>query len=215
MIPKETPAKKPFVDLPSALDAAVKKEWEGQQKFVARKMPLTSLAFTAIDRIEPQKEAIVEALLVYIDTDTLCYRSMDSKQLEGKQKEKWDPVLAWSSVFLSGKKPVIAKWQTTSGIMPLAQPPELVEAFGKYLASKNAFELAAISILAGGYSSLILALAVAEKHISGEKGYELSRLEEKHSEDQWGRDEEAHRRNARIAAEMLAAARFLKLLDAA
>ncbi len=205
--PTHTPAKKPF-ELPAeALQKAIEKEWEGQPKFISAKMPLTSLAFTAIDRIAPQMEGIIEALLVYADTDTLCYRAPE-EELAARQKAEWDVVLGWPSLLLG------TKWSVVEGIMPLDQPEKIHTALRAYLQKKDAFVLAAFSVLAGGYSSLVLAMAVVEKHLSADAAYELSRLEENYSAEKWGRDEEASDRALRIKEEMLAAGRFLNLLDA-
>ncbi|MDX2073151.1 MAG: ATP12 family protein [Alphaproteobacteria bacterium] len=205
--PTHTPAKKEFTLPTEALRQAIEKEWNGQEKYVSAKMPLTSLAYTAIDRIAPQAEAIIEALLVYADTDTLCYRAPE-EELAARQKAGWDVVLGWSSLLLG------VKWQVVEGIMPLDQPPELHAALRAYLAKQDAFGLAAFSVLAGGFSSLVLAKAVVENHLTAAEAYELSRLEENYSAEKWGRDTEASERSARLKDEMLAAGRFLKLLDA-
>lgn len=206
-IPTHTPAKKEFTLPSDALKKAIEQEWLGQAKFMSAKMPLTSLAFTTIDRIAPQREAIIEALLVYADTDTLCYRAPE-EELAARQKAQWDIVLGWSSLLLG------AKWSVVEGIMPLDQPEKIHTALRGYLEKKTDEELAAFSVLAGGFSSLVLAMAVVEKHISVGDAYELSRLEENYSAEKWGRDQEASERALRIKEEMLAAGRFLKLLDA-
>lgn len=207
MIPSQTPAKHPFTLPSSALQKAIEEEWAGQQKYLSAKMPLTSLAFTAIDRIAPQQAAIVEALLVYADTDTLCYLAPE-EDLKKRQQEKWDIVLGWASLLLG------SKWQVAEGIMPLDQPAAIHAALTKYLAQKNEWELAAFSVLASGFSSLVLAMAVVEKHLSANDAFNLSRLEEDYSVEKWGGDTEASAKTERLKAEMLAAGRFLKLLDA-
>lgn len=207
MIPSHTPGKHPF-ELPSdALKDAIAREWHGQKAYASAKMPLTALAYTALDRIAPQKEAVVEALLVYADTDTLCYRS-ENIELRDRQKDKWDIVLGWSSLMLG------EKWQVGEGIMPHEQTARLHASLKAYLEKKDAFFLAAFSVLAGGFSSLVLAKAVAEKHLSAAEAFTCSRMEEDYSVEKWGRDEDAARRTERLRAEMLDAGRFLKLLDA-
>jgi chaperone required for assembly of F1-ATPase len=206
-IPLLTPAKKPFALPTDALTKAIEKEWQTGAKFTPSKMPLTSLAYTAIDRIAPQAEAVVEALLVYADTDTLCYRAPE-EDLNMRQKERWDVVLGWSSLMLG------VKWQVAEGIMPLDQPEALHKALRTYLETKDAWRLAAFSVLASGFSSLVLAKAVMEKHLSSAQAFELSRLEENYSIEKWGEDPEAAEKAAKLKAEMLDAERFLMLLDA-
>jgi len=203
--PTHTPAKKPFAIPAPALAAAIEKEWDGQEKFSSAKMPLTALAFTAIDRIAPQQGAIIEALLIYADTDTLCYRAPE-EELQARQKAGWDVVLGWSSLLLG------TKWSVVEGIMPLDQPEKLHSALKAYLEKKDTFELAAFSVLASGFSSLVLAQAVVEKHLSAAEAYKLSRLEEDYSMEKWGRDEEANSKAERLKAEMLSVGVFLNLL---
>lgn len=206
-LPAQTPAKNPF-ELPNdALKSAIEKEWQGQQKFSPGKMPLTSLAFTTIDRIALAMDVMVEAMLVYADTDTICYRAPEN-ELKERQKAQWDVVLAWCSLLLG------TKWQVVEGIMPMDQPPAVHAALRSYLQKKDAWTMAAFSLLASGFSSLILAMAVVEKHLSAAEAFDLSRLEENYSTEKWGSDEEAASKAARLKAEILDAAQFLKLLDA-
>ena len=208
MIPTLTPAKKPF-DIPTdALKSAIADEWQNSTSPITKQeRPLTSLAYTAIDRIAPQKDAVIEALLVYADTDTICYRAPEA-DLNARQKAQWDVVVGWSSLLLGHK------WQVAEGIMPIDQPAALHAALSEYLGKKDAFEIAAFSVLAAGFSSLILAKAVAEKHLTAPTAFDLSRLEENYAIEQWGEDPDAKSKAERLRREMLAAEQFLKLLDA-
>lgn len=201
--PVQTPAKNNF-DLPTkALADAITKEAGEKLK------PLTMLAYTAIDRIAPQTQMVVEALMTYADTDTLCYRSLDSAELAEQQKKEWTPILTWSSGKLG------AIWQTTGSVMPVEQPAVLHEELQKYLNSLDAFQLSAASIISSLCSSLVLAMAVVEKQLSAKEAFRLSRLEEESQASRWGRDDEADKRAAKMEAEIIEAGEFLKLLDAA
>ena len=174
----------------------------------SRKMPLTALAYTAIDRIAGQRGDIIEVLLVYVDTDTLSYRASGSQLLAKQQQAEWDPVLDWLG------KTMGTTWQVTSGVMPIDQPPELHRAVGKYLAGLSDMELAAACVLSSGCSSLVLMLAVVAGHIEAQEAFRLSRLEEEYQAQAWGRDMEAEARAARLKQEILDAGRFLDLLRA-
>ncbi len=206
MIPNQTPAKKPFVLPTQALKDAIEKEWASGKKFSPTAMPLTALAYTAIDQLD-EKENIVEVLLAYVDTDTLSYRSSNQKLLE-RQKKEWDPVLAWAGSTFN------ALWQTTTGVMPLEQPEALHAAIRKYLLTLDTMRLAACCTLASGYSSLVLAIAVLQKQLPAARAYELSRLEEEAQAEQWGRDAEADERSRRMQAEIVETGQFLRLLEA-
>ena len=207
MIPTHTPAKKSFVLPTPALKAAIEKEWASGKKFSPSSMPLTALAYTAIDQMDGNKEHIAEVLLAYVDTDTLSYRS-SSQSLQERQKKEWDPILAWAGSKFN------ALWQTTSGVMPLTQPAALHDAIRAYLLSLDNMRLAACCNLASGYSSVVLAMAVLEKQLPAARAYELSRLEEEAQAEQWGRDEEADERSQRMQAEIIETGQFLRLLEA-
>lgn len=208
MIPTHTPAKKPFALPTQALKDAIAKEWVSGKKFSPANMPLTALAYTAIDQMDGNKENITEVLLAYVDTDTLSYRSSNQSLLE-RQKKEWDPVLAWAGSKFN------ALWQTTSGVMPIEQPAALHDAIRAYLQSLDNMRLAACCTLASGYSSVVLALAVLEKQLPAARAYQLSRLEEEAQAEQWGRDEEAEERSRRMQAEIVETGLFLRLLEAA
>lgn len=206
-LPELTPGKHPFTLTSPTLAKAIAAEWEGQEKFSSAKMKLTTLAYTAIDRIEPQKANVIEALLVFLDTDTLSYRASDDQVLLQKQEAQWDPVLAWAG------KTFGATWQATTGVMPIDQSPALHKSVGTYLSTLSSMQLSALSVLASVYSSLVLAVAVVAGHIDGMKAFALSRLEEDTQAEKWGHDEEAVTRAKRLEDEARTASQFLNLLD--
>ncbi len=202
-----TPGKQPLAVPTQALAEAIAAEWQAHKKFNPGKMPLTTLAYTAIDRICGHEAQIIEALLVYVDTDTLSYRASGSEKLYRQQEAQWNPILAWA------EKKFGAAWETTTGVMPLEQPPSLHKALQTCLQKMNAMQLSAACLLASGLSSLALALAVLEKHVDAAEAFRLSRLEEDAQAEQWGRDPETQQRARRLREEVLTAERFLGLLE--
>jgi chaperone required for assembly of F1-ATPase len=205
-LPTKTPANNPFTLPNAALAEAVSKEWAEGKKYSPTAMPLTALAYTAIDKIAEKKDEIVEVLMVYVDSDTLTYRATGSEALAKKQDELWGAVLKWADNRFD------IAWQTTSGVMPIDQSPALHAAIRRYLNSLDAWQLAAFCVLSSGYSSLVLAIAVCEDHLSAEEAFTMSRLEEEAQAEQWGRDGEAESRALKMKAEIIAAGQFLRLL---
>ena len=201
-----TPKKNTFAVPTQALADAINTEWQAHGKYVAGKMPLTALAYTAIDQIAPQKALIIESLLTYVDTDTLSYRATSSEKLATQQLEQWAPVLDKLGALLG------TDWEVTSGVMPVDQSPELHKAIEKRLNTLDAMSLAALCVLASGYSSIALMLAVLEKHVDASEAFRLSRLEEESQAERWGRDSESDARAERLKAEVVAAGEFLRLL---
>jgi chaperone required for assembly of F1-ATPase len=206
--PLTTPGKKSFTVPTQALADAISAEWQNKKSFNAATMPFTMLAFTAIDRIADQRDNIIEVLLAYVDTDTICYRASNPELLE-RQKKQWDPVLVWAGSKFN------ALWKTVSGVMPLEQPLALHEALREYMNGLDDMALAAASVLASLYSSLVLAIAVVEKRLSATEALTLSRLEESFQAEQWGEDEEATKRQENILKEIKDIANFLRLLETA
>lgn len=205
-LPAQTPAKNPFILPNEELTKLIEKEWQSGKKFSPSAMPLTSIAYTAIDKIGDNKDDIVEVLMVYVDTDTLTYRATSSEKLAKEQDEKWGAVLKWAGTRFD------ISWATTSGVMPVDQSPELHKAIERYLKSLNVWQLSAFCVLSSGYSSLVLAIAVCEGYLDAEAAFKLSRLEEEAQAEQWGRDEEAEERARKIQEEIVSAGLFLRLL---
>lgn len=213
-----TPGRHPLRVPSRALAQGMAAEWEGKEKFKAADMPLTVIAYIAIDRLSNTRAQAVDALLAYLDTDALCYREdapLDGEESWGKgnlalrQTREWDPVLRWAEEEYG------TSWHTASGIMPMSQPDALHAAVRKRLEALDTMALAAACAMAPGLSSLALMLATLDKHLSAEEAFRLSRLEEEVQAERWGRDAEAERRAARIGREVAAAGEFLRLLDAA
>lgn len=205
-LPTNTPAKNPFILPNPMLKEAIEKEWQSGKKYSPTAMPLTALAYTAIDKIALSKENIIEVLMVYVDSDTLTYRATGSEDLAKQQEEKWGAVLKWV-----GSRFDVA-WATTSGVMPVEQSPLLHKAIERYLNSLNEWELSAFCVLSSGFSSLVLAIAVFENHLKAEEAFTLSRLEEEAQARQWGRDAEAEARVRKMQEEIIVAEHFLRLL---
>ena len=85
-----TPGKLPLV-LPTApLAQAIAAEWDAQsQEILPHTMPLTRSANSAIEKVLPQVEGVVEMLAEYGGTDLLCYRAAEPVEL-GAQRQRAD-----------------------------------------------------------------------------------------------------------------------------
>ncbi len=207
-LPTHTPAKNSFTFPNSILAEKVSLEWQAGKKYSPSSMPLTALAYTAIDKIADRKNEIIEVLMVYVDSDTLTYRATGSEALAKLQEEKWGEVLQWAGARFD------VAWQVTSGVMPVEQSPVLHKAIERYLQTLDEWKLAAFCVLSSGFSSIVLAIAVCEEYLSAGDAFIISRLEEEAQAEQWGRDDEAEMRAANMKKEIIDAERFLHLLKA-
>jgi chaperone required for assembly of F1-ATPase len=205
--PVKTPARRPLALPTEPLAKAVAAEWNAQGDQVRpRTMPLTGLANAAIDRVAPDKEAFAANLAQYGESDLLCYRADGPASLAARQTALWDPILAWA------RRRFDVNFTVTTGIMHQKQPADTVVQLSQATASRDAFELAALSPLVTISGSLLIALALAEEAIDLETAWAAATLDETWQAEQWGQDEEATARLDARRAEFEAAERFLRLL---
>ncbi|CAL1262341.1 unnamed protein product [Larinioides sclopetarius] len=191
-----------LLQLPNeALAAAVATEWDLQQKVIQRhNMHITALCNTAIDNpCHQNPENIVDSVLQYLSSDTLCFRSSDPPNLAKLQKEKWDPLLKW----FENRYRVKISFSEDVSTNPV--PDETLYQLRKHLLSYSQWCLIGINFAAESLKSLILTLAVINHVIDVEKAVELSRLETVFQIQNWGSVEWAHdvdevQLKARVAA---------------
>lgn len=182
-------------------------EWRAQEDEIDPKtMPLTIIAGTAIDRVEPNFAEVVDAVVRYASTDLLCYRVSQPVELVEKQRATWQPLLDGASANLG--VPI----KVTEGIVPIEQDTEVIERLRARLAGYDHFWLASIHGLTTSLGSIFLALAVVENHIDVERALAVCHLEEEFQENKWGIDDEAAERRDAVRTDALLAARFLTLI---
>lgn len=196
------------LDMPArALAEAVAAEWDAQTEVInPARMPLTRLANTALDRVEPDPARIVEEIVEYAGTDLLCYRAEAPEGLVERQNAAWDPLLRWAAQELG------ARLAATVGIMHQPQPEGSLQRVRERLAGTDSFALAAIHNATTLTGSAIIALALEAEAVSTEDAWAAAHVDEDWQIDQWGRDAEAAARRARRHEEFAAAARLLALL---
>lgn len=184
--PIRTPMKAPLVLPTRGLAELIAAEWEAQQgKIDPETMPATRSANSAIDKLGAQREAVVDMLAAYGDTDLLCYRAERPLALVTRQAESWNPVLAWVAEKLQ------APLNVTAGMMPVAQPADSLARLKAEVAALDVFRLAAFHDLVAISGSLVLALALISGEIDVTEAWQASRLDENWQAEQWGVDEEA------------------------
>ena len=117
-----TPAKQILLLPTRQLANAVAEEWNVQDtKIDTAQMPLTRLSNTAIDRVSEFRKNVVLEICSYVQTDLVCYRVHQPKELQKRQKIYWDPVLTWFHAHCDIQLTV------TTGLLPVVQPANCVE----------------------------------------------------------------------------------------
>ena len=207
--PLRTPAGAPLVVPSAELAAAIAAEWDALETVIApERLPLTRAANAAIDRVVPQRSAVIDAIAAYGGTDLLCYRADAPEALAARQAAGWDPWLQWAARRHGA--PLVA----VTGVMHHPQPPASVAALRAAVAAHDAFALTGLHELVSLSGSLVLSLAVAEGALDPDEAWALSRIDETWQTEQWGLDAEAEAATAVRREAFLQALHLLKLLAA-
>jgi chaperone required for assembly of F1-ATPase len=208
--PLRTPDRRAVVVPTEALAQGIAAEWDALEGEVRpERLPLTRAVNSAIDQIPTARQAVVEALAAYGDSDLLSYRAEEPEALRMRQAAAWDPWLDWARRELDA--PLVA----VAGVMPQPQPPASLAALRAVVDRHDAFGLAGLGEIVALSGSLVLGLAVARGAIAPDAAWTLSRLDATWQAEQWGADAEAASAAAQIAADFRQAAHFLTLLGEA
>ena len=203
----KTPAKAEMALPNQALAEAIAAEWQDQGEEVeARMLVLTGLAWTAIDRVGPGREPVVDELAGYGAHDLVCYHADAPADLVVRQRALWQPLLDWAANTLG------APLAVTTGVVSIEQPSEALAALRRAVAAQDDFELTSLSAAAGAAGSLVIGLALVAGRLDASAAFDAAQLDESYQIERWGEDPEAARRRAAIKADLETAARFLALL---
>lgn len=189
-----------------ALAQAVADEWAAQDPYIdPQAMPLTRLLATAVDRVGPQRDAVIASLLSYVDADVICYRAAHPADLRARQQGAWQPVADW---LLRAHDIRLA---AVESLMPAAQPQETAARFRSVLECLDDDALTAFQAAAALTSSLALSLALTHRRLSAAEVFAAAFLDELYQAEKWGDDPAARTRRGHIAADLAAIERYLTL----
>ena len=205
--PLLTPGKAPLVVPTAPLARAIAAEWDAIEGVILPEtLHFTRFSNSALDRVTPRREHVIDDLAAYGTTDLLCYRAEAVSGLAGRQAEAWDPWLTWAAETLS------APLRTTTGLAPVPQPEASLAALRSAVADADSFVLAALHELVALSGSLVLGLAVRRRALQGESAWDHSRVDEMWQIERWGADDEAEAANGIKRRDFLNAERMIVLL---
>ena len=171
-------------------------EWEAQAQHVdLAAMHATRLIFTALEAIPAARESVADQIVQYAGNDLLCYPAESPAGLCARQAAAWGPVLVRARDELG------VALVSSGGILHRDQPVHALEAVRQQALSADDFTLSGLAFGAPLFGSAVLTLGLWRGWFGGEEAYALSRLDEAWQEEQWGIDEEAAQRTARLQAE--------------
>ena len=202
-----TPAKALLAVSTRTLAQALAEEWNLQGETIdPATMPITRIVNSAIDGVSREAAAVAADIVRYAGSDLLSYRAAEPEELVRRQKEAWDPLLAWAAHDLG------ARLGVGTGVIFVPQPAEAMDAVARAVAPFDALGLAALHVVTTLTGSAVLALAVARGRLEPEAAWAAAHLDEDYQAELWGIDSEAQERHASRWREMEAASRILALV---
>lgn len=203
-----TPAGRVLVLPSAALANAIASEWRNQETTIRpQTMPLTQLAVTALDRLAGRRDAVIDALVSYAETDTLCYWAEEPAALVVLQHQRWQPLLDWAQ----------ARWQirllVTVGVTPLSQPAETIATLRAAVAACDDLRLATLVAVVQVTGSLVIGLALLDGAVSADTAFALALLDEEYQAETWGRDPQAEDRRRGVRDEIRSCEAMRQLLS--
>jgi len=192
-----------------ALAEAMAREWEAQtEKIVPASMPITQLAFAAIDWTASSRGERAQYVASFGTTDLLCHRADAPADLVLRQAEAWDAIVAWARETLGVNLPVV------EGVVAAAIAPGELCKLTAHAEALDDFALTALSQAAGLSGSALVAFALVNGRLTGQEAYAIATLDDEFALERWGEDAEARARLQAVRAEFDALARFVAALHA-
>lgn len=204
--PAYTPERRVLESAQRPLMEAIAQEWTAQGGTLnPSAMPLTRLLATQLDRVAPQRAAIISGLANYIDADVLCYRAPEPPELKARQDQVWQSVLDWLAQNFA------VQFVSIDGISPLRQSDAARGAFIAALEKLDDARLTALQASASVVNSVGLSMALVHAHLDARGIHAAAHLDELFQIEKWGDDEIARKRRDDILADLEAIERYLNL----
>ncbi|CEP13750.1 hypothetical protein [Parasitella parasitica] len=168
-------------------------EWDAQTKNLkAHTLPLTSIVARAIDAFDPAhtedptvRSAVIDKLMLYFDTDAICYHEEFPEILTKLQDSYWKPIIDWA------EETYHVKINTTTDIFAVSQPEETKAKFKAIIEDMNPLELAAFEKAVMSSKSFLIGFALIQKGISVEHAAQAAHVEMNAQMDRWGEVEDS------------------------
>ncbi len=204
--PVHTPAGRVLAAPTLALAQAIAAEWNAQKETIdPATMPLTRLANAIIDGVSDRADPVAAEVEKYLGSDMVFYRPESPRGLVERQRQHWDPILAWARDELG------ARFALGDGVIHVTQP-EAALAGARAVIPKDPWRLGAVNSVTTLTGSALLALALLRDRLTPDEVWQAAHVDEDWNMEQWGRDELALQRRAFRFAELQAAATVLRLL---
>ncbi|KAG5652338.1 hypothetical protein H0H81_005359 [Sphagnurus paluster] len=173
----------------SLLASLIAAEWDHQETLLKpHALPATSIASRAVDGLGEQttRTEVQEALLKYIDTDTICFYQDYPPQLERLQSEHWDPLLEWARTTFG------VEINKAESLLFSTQPEATKEKLRNVISEFDQWQMAAMERATYSTKSFIIALALVKGHLTVEQAALAATVEVCSQIERWGEVEDTH-----------------------
>lgn len=202
-----TPKGAVFAAPTRALAGAIAAEWDAQtEHIVPKRMPLTQLAFAAIDHTPQRRGELHDYVVKFSETDLVAHRAASPADLAARQADAWDGLRDWFAAFVGADLPVV------TGVVAADVPASERAKVRAAAAALDDFRLTALAQAAGLAGSAVIGFAVTHGRITPDAAFKAAALDDLWSQEKWGHDAEAAARLDRQRAEFDNIARFIAAL---
>ncbi len=210
--PIKTPAKSDMLAPTQGLANLVMQEWADQEETVnPDSMPLTQFISTKIDRVREQRSEISEAMLKYLDTDMLCYRTDEPQDLASAQAQAWDPIIEAMQDFFK------IELQTTTGLRAISHGKAANAALKAYVEKLDEDRFTIMQIVTSLSGSILTSIMFIEGDLAVEEVLAAARVEERYKDtlydaEKYGTDPMFKKKDKAALMDLQAAQAYLKAL---
>jgi chaperone required for assembly of F1-ATPase len=151
---------------------------------------------------------MIDPILAYAENELLCHRAAEPPELVEAQQAVWQPLLDWCMARFG------ALLETGTGIMPIEQSAQSLQALRRALEAYDDKRLEVLDRAVRALGSLVLGLALAERHISAVQALDAAELDATYQMKKWGEDPATLARYASIRRDLEACVRCFGMSDA-
>jgi chaperone required for assembly of F1-ATPase len=203
----KTPAKARLLLPTRPLADAVASEWTIQGETIdAKSMALTRHANSVIDRIIPQRDAVIDEISKFGGSDVICYNAAGPADLVALQLEAWTPLHNWSRDMFG------AALMATAGVSPIAQSDAALAVLKAAVSAHDDWQLSALHEAVSITGSLVIGLALSHGRVTAAEAFAAGQLDELFQVGRWGEDSLAAAARAAKRDALDVAARLFHLL---
>ena len=203
-----TPMKKELVLPSEILVNELLREWDQNSDNInIDDLVFYGVLSTAIDKVNLKKDAYVNDIIDFIDTDLICYRAESPNDLIALQNKSWNPIL------LLIEKYIDVKIKVFKGIMPSNQDQKVHTEIKKLISNLSDVQISVLHRITNLIGSIFLSLCILKKDLLKEDAFECSFLDELWQAKNWGHEEDASIKRNKIRLELNRLIHFVNCIE--